>query len=241
MAKKKKNRFLDWVNADTDLPTLEELEAQQHHDDHEDHGGHDEQEHHGEQGQDGHEDAAEQPGQTHGAQDEKPAEGDDALEPIVLDEAMQYPDPVIEEDETPESEGEAPEAEQPAPKDTPKQKPMITREQKAKLNRARMVYGTLSTVFAIIIIAALLLTVSELPTFGSDKSPTVNEVYHRYVEQGREDTGAVNTVAGMILDYRAFDTLGESLMLFTATMGVVMLIRDPKRYADKKTGKEKKQ
>ena len=31
-----------------------------------------------------------------------------------------------------------------------------------------------------------------------------------------EETGAVNAVAGMILEYRAFDTFGESAVLFAA-------------------------
>jgi multisubunit sodium/proton antiporter, MrpB subunit (2.A.63.1) len=39
----------------------------------------------------------------------------------------------------------------------------------------------------------------------------------------------VNAVAGMILDYRAFDTLGESHVLFTALTVVMILLRlDPK-------------
>lgn len=60
--------------------------------------------------------------------------------------------------------------------------------------------------------------------YGSDAAPTVNEVARRYVEQGTEETGAVNTVAGMILDYRAFDTLGESFVLFTAMCAVTILL-----------------
>ena len=61
----------------------------------------------------------------------------------------------------------------------------------------------------------------------SDDAPPVNEVAERYVEKGTEETGAVNTVAGMILDYRAFDTLGESFVLFTAMCAVTMLMNAP--------------
>ncbi len=49
------------------------------------------------------------------------------------------------------------------------------------------------------------------------------------MEQGTEETGAVNTVAGMILDYRAFDTLGESFVLFTAMCTVTILMDQPGR------------
>jgi multicomponent Na+:H+ antiporter subunit B len=40
-----------------------------------------------------------------------------------------------------------------------------------------------------------------------------------------EATGAVKIVSGMILDYRAFDTLGESHVLFTALLCVMILLR----------------
>ena len=51
-------------------------------------------------------------------------------------------------------------------------------------------------------------------------------IYHIVaVEHGLEETGAVNIVSGMILDYRAFDTLGESHVLFTALICVMILLR----------------
>ena len=78
--------------------------------------------------------------------------------------------------------------------------------------------------------ALMLMTVANLPRYGSADAPTVNEVAQRYVEQGTEETGAVNTVAGMILDYRAFDTLGESFVLFTAVCAVTILMNlSPKK------------
>jgi multicomponent Na+:H+ antiporter subunit B len=56
-----------------------------------------------------------------------------------------------------------------------------------------------------------------------------NEVSARYIEQGLQETGAVNIVTGMILDYRAFDTLGESHVLFLATCTVLILLRRDKK------------
>jgi multicomponent Na+:H+ antiporter subunit B len=50
-------------------------------------------------------------------------------------------------------------------------------------------------------------------------------VAQRYIEHGLEETGAINIVSGMILDYRAFDTLGESHVLFTALICVMILLR----------------
>ena len=88
-------------------------------------------------------------------------------------------------------------------------------------------YTVLAIVLCLIFSAFMLLTVANLPSYGSDSAPTVNEVAERYVEKGTEETGVVNTVAGMILDYRAFDTLGESFVLFTAMCAVTMLMNAP--------------
>ena len=83
----------------------------------------------------------------------------------------------------------------------------------------------LSVLLCLGIISALVITAGYLPSFGRADNPANNEVYRRYVENGREETGAVNMVAGMILDYRAFDTLGESNVLFTALCAVMLLLR----------------
>ncbi len=87
------------------------------------------------------------------------------------------------------------------------------------------IYRVCSVILCFAIIAFLLYTVSGLPKFGGADNPVNNEVYERYTEKGIEETGAVNIVAGMILDYRAFDTLGESHVLFIATVCVLILLR----------------
>lgn len=92
------------------------------------------------------------------------------------------------------------------------------------LRRSLRLYNVLAFLLCAVFAALMLMTVANLPRYGSADAPTVNEVAQRYVEQGTEETGAVNTVAGMILDYRAFDTLGESFVLFTAVCAVTILM-----------------
>lgn len=96
----------------------------------------------------------------------------------------------------------------------------------------RLYQGT-SILFCLFLIALLLVTVSYLPAVGTVTRPVNNEVAQRYIENGLEETGAVNIVAGMILDYRAFDTLGESHVLFVATITVLILLRLNKGQEDK--------
>ena len=83
------------------------------------------------------------------------------------------------------------------------------------------------------LITILMVQVSYLPPVGSSENPGNNEVAAKYIEDGLQDTGAVNIVTGMILDYRAFDTFGESNVLFIATCTVLILLRN-----DKKKGKD---
>lgn len=90
------------------------------------------------------------------------------------------------------------------------------------------VYKITSVVICLIVILALTITVSFLPEFGNPENPVNNEVSTRYIEKGLEETGAVNIVAGMILDYRAFDTFGESAVLFVASISVMMLMQNNK-------------
>lgn len=93
------------------------------------------------------------------------------------------------------------------------------------LHRRRVViYHTLSVLACIALLFVLMLSVYLLPRFGDPNTPSNNGVAQRYIEDGLEETGAVNAVAGMILDYRAFDTFGESTVLFTASMSVLFLL-----------------
>ena len=91
------------------------------------------------------------------------------------------------------------------------------------------IFGRLYAIMAVLLCAAviitLLVTVSYLPEYGSPDNPNNNEVVEKYNTDGLEDTGATNNVASMILDYRAFDTLGESHVLFVAAVCVMILLR----------------
>ncbi|MFH1221231.1 MAG: hydrogen gas-evolving membrane-bound hydrogenase subunit E [Candidatus Eisenbacteria bacterium] len=71
-----------------------------------------------------------------------------------------------------------------------------------------------------------------LPEFGHpvfSVIPNTPSMY--YVMNGVNDTGAANIVSAVILDYRAYDTLGEATVLFTAVMGAIAIIRKRARKA----------
>ncbi|MBQ1589880.1 MAG: hypothetical protein II106_04055, partial [Oscillospiraceae bacterium] len=88
----------------------------------------------------------------------------------------------------------------------------------------RRLYPVLAAALSAVLVAFLLSAVLALPPYGAADNPPHNEVMERYVSKGLDETGAVNTVAGVILDYRAFDTLGESHVLYTAATAVMILL-----------------
>ena len=91
--------------------------------------------------------------------------------------------------------------------------------------KLRTFYKIFAVIFCLAFAGILLYTVSYLPNFGGADNPINNEVSARYIEQGIQESGAVNIVTGMILFYRAFDTFGESTVLFSAASAVLILLR----------------
>ena len=64
-------------------------------------------------------------------------------------------------------------------------------------------------------------SLKDLPEFGY---PAMR-VASTYLKEGLSKTGATNLVSSVILDYRAYDTLGEATILFTAVIGVLAVVR----------------
>lgn len=60
-----------------------------------------------------------------------------------------------------------------------------------------------------------------VPPFGE---PLLT-VSSTYLETGLEKTGAANIVSSVLLDFRAYDTLGEVTVLFASVAGAVLLLR----------------
>jgi multicomponent Na+:H+ antiporter subunit B len=64
-----------------------------------------------------------------------------------------------------------------------------------------------------------------LPEFGSPDSVIHKHVAPRYLKEGPTETGVPNIVTAVLASYRGFDTLGEVGVIFTAGIGVIVLLR----------------
>lgn len=85
-------------------------------------------------------------------------------------------------------------------------------------------YKILALLLCLSLIALLLYAAVRLPKFGSADTLVDSELTEFYVTHTQEETGALNIVTGIILDYRGFDTLGESNVLFIAVCTVLLLL-----------------
>ena len=67
---------------------------------------------------------------------------------------------------------------------------------------------------------------ADFPAFGSSVMERVAQApSNTYLREGLAGTGTPNAVTAVLLDYRAYDTLGEVTVLFCAVMGVLAVLR----------------
>jgi multicomponent Na+:H+ antiporter subunit B len=73
----------------------------------------------------------------------------------------------------------------------------------------------------------------DLPPFSDPRSPIHVHVVPRYLNQVMEETGVPNVVTAVLASYRGYDTLGETVVVFTAGAGVIALLRRRKEKKSK--------
>lgn len=70
----------------------------------------------------------------------------------------------------------------------------------------------------------LLWGTSDMPRFGDPEAPVHRHVAPRYIEDSPTEIGVPNMVTSVLASYRGFDTLGETVVVFTAGIGVLALL-----------------
>lgn len=77
--------------------------------------------------------------------------------------------------------------------------------------------------------AALIYGTLDIPPFGNPDNPIHAHVAPRYIEASGEEIGIPNIVTSVLASYRGYDTLGETAVIFTAGVGVLILIGGARR------------
>ena len=68
-----------------------------------------------------------------------------------------------------------------------------------------------------------------LPPFGTADAVIHKHVAPRYLADSVKETNVPNVVTSVLADYRGYDTLGETTVIFTAGIGVMLLLRGARR------------
>jgi multicomponent Na+:H+ antiporter subunit B len=77
--------------------------------------------------------------------------------------------------------------------------------------------------------AFLIYTEGDMPAYGDVSAPANLHVSPDYIEKSLEDTHTPDVVTAVLADYRGYDTLGETTVIFTAGLICLMLLGGWKR------------
>jgi multicomponent Na+:H+ antiporter subunit B len=83
----------------------------------------------------------------------------------------------------------------------------------------------LGVALAIAALIVLLRGIEDLPPWAEPDQPASVHVSPQYIERAVEETGVPNIVTAVLADYRGYDTLFETAVIFTAGVAVLMILR----------------
>ena len=72
--------------------------------------------------------------------------------------------------------------------------------------------------------AALIYGTTDAPLLGDADTPANKHVVTRYLQQGPSEVGVPNVVTAVLASYRGYDTFGETVVIFTAGIAVLLLL-----------------
>jgi multisubunit Na+/H+ antiporter MnhB subunit len=85
--------------------------------------------------------------------------------------------------------------------------------------------GYVSIVLAVLFMAVLLyfftISIQSLDVLGHSSL----RMAHHYIDGAAQKTGSANLVTGVVFDFRGYDTMGEAVVLVTAVLGVLTILR----------------
>ncbi len=79
--------------------------------------------------------------------------------------------------------------------------------------------------------AMLIYGTSGLPPFGHQDAPPQTHIAPTYLFESKPEMGVPNVVTAVLANYRSFDTFGEVTVVFTAGLGIILLLGVAKRLA----------
>jgi multisubunit Na+/H+ antiporter MnhB subunit len=81
---------------------------------------------------------------------------------------------------------------------------------------------TLVIIVSLLVLLAAFGAMAASLTFGA---PRMTDMDDYFLRNGQAQTGSNNECTAVVFDFRGFDTLGESTVLFCAIIGVALIFR----------------
>lgn len=91
---------------------------------------------------------------------------------------------------------------------------------------------TVPLVVALLTGAALVYGTFDLPEYGDPEAPIHGHVAPYYLERSATEVGLPNVVTSVLASYRGYDTFGEATVIFTAAIGVMLLLTERRGWRD---------
>jgi len=83
----------------------------------------------------------------------------------------------------------------------------------------------LAIISLLILGGVFIYVIEDMPPIGNPENPPHVHVVPRYIEKAEEETGVPNIVTAILANYRGYDTLGETTVIFTAGISVMILFQ----------------
>jgi multicomponent Na+:H+ antiporter subunit B len=97
---------------------------------------------------------------------------------------------------------------------------LTARQEDPVYNRPR----PLALLLVILTGVALIYGTLDMPRYGDPDAPIHHHVAPRYIHETEHEIGVPNLVTAVLASYRGYDTWGETTVIFTACVGVLLLL-----------------
>ncbi len=97
-----------------------------------------------------------------------------------------------------------------------------SREEKySKPDKQGYVTAATGILFILVFLWFFIASIQQLDVFGKSTLRMAGP----YIEGAAQKTGSANLVTGVVFDFRGYDTMGEAVVLVTAVLGVLTILR----------------
>lgn len=83
----------------------------------------------------------------------------------------------------------------------------------------------LNLIFVVGFLAVFIYATADLPDRGDPNAPANVHVSPEFVELTEDEIEIPNLVSAILADFRGYDTLGETVVVFTAGLAVLLLLK----------------